>query len=307
MTDSKNYQLIIVGGGPAGLTASIYASRYGIKHLVISESPGGTIAYSHSVGNWPSEVEISGMELMQKFEKSVSHYGTEIKYKKVVEIKKDGKLFEIKTNEDNIFTSSSLLLTTGVERRKLGIPSEEKFVNKGVAYCATCDGPLYKDKTVVVVGGGNAGVESAILLSKIASKVYLIETLPELRAEKVWVDDLHKTDTEIILSNKIVEITGGEEVEKIILEKEYNDSKEIATDAVFVEIGVDPKSELIDTLELEKNKYGYVEVSSKQETSADGIWAAGDITSESDGFQQVITSCAEGAIAINSINKFLKK
>lgn len=307
MTQDKIYPLVIIGGGPAGLAASLYASRYGIENLVISETPGGTIAYSHSVGNWPGEGELPGMELMQRFETSAKNYGSKIIYEKVTSIEKQRDVFEIKTNENNTFLAKTVLLTIGVSRRKLGVKGEEEFQNKGVAYCATCDGPLYKNKTVVVVGGGNAGVESALLLSKLAKKVYLIEALDELRAEKVWLDDLAKTDTEIILSNKVIEIIGDKEVNKVILEKEYNGKEEINTDAVFVEIGVDPRNKLVDSLKLAKNKWGYVEVSPKQKTSIDGIWAAGDITNESDHFQQVLTASAEGAIAVNSINQYLKK
>ncbi|MFA7662996.1 MAG: FAD-dependent oxidoreductase [Patescibacteria group bacterium] len=307
MKNQTIYPLIIIGGGPAGLTASIYASRYGIKNLLLTESPGGTIAYSHSVGNWPSEIEISGIELTQKFEKSARHYGGEIEYEKVVLINKKADLFEILTNENHTFLAKAILLTIGTKRRKLNIESEAKFINHGVNYCATCDGSLYKNKTVVVVGGGNAGVGSALILSKIAKKIYLLESLPELRAEKVWLDDLAKTETEIILNNQIIEIAGDKEVEKIILAKDYNGSREIKTDAVFVEIGVNPQSDLVDALNLEKDEWGYVKVNPKQLTSVPGIWAAGDITSESDHFQQVLTACAEGAIAINSINQFLKK
>lgn len=302
------YDLIIVGAGPAGLSASIYASRYGIKHLIIGQILGGQISETHQIDNYPGIEEMNGLEFAKKWENHVKKYGAEIVPIHVRGIKKVGNLFEIDLENNKEYESRAVLLATGAKRRTLNIPDERNFIGKGISYCATCDGFFYKNKTVAVIGGSNAAAGAALYLANLCQKVYIIYRKNELRAEPYWVNLIKKSkNIEIIYNTNILKVSGGEKLEKVALDKDYNGEKELKIDGLFIEIGSDPDIDYTGGMEIKTDSDGYVKISSGGETSVPGIWAAGDITNGSDKFRQVITAAAEGAIAVRSIFSWLKK
>ncbi|MDD3284561.1 MAG: FAD-dependent oxidoreductase [Patescibacteria group bacterium] len=301
------YDLIIIGVGPAGYSASIYASRYKTNHIIIGEIPGGLATIAHKVCNYPSEIEISGIELMEKMKKNVEHSGTQIINDKVLNIEKDKDSFKIKTQDEKEYKAKTILLAIGTKHRKLGLKNESQFVGKGVSYCATCDAMFYKDKTVVVVGGSNSAMTASLYLADVAKKVYQIYRGGKLKGENMWQDQIFKNEKiEVIYNTNIEEINGEKKVQSIKLDREYNNSKELNVDGIFIEIGSEPDYGLIEQLNIETDENGFIKVKSNQSTNIEGIYAAGDITNGSDNFRQIITACSEGSVAANSIYKYLQ-
>ncbi len=299
----EKYDLIIIGTGPAGYAASVYASRYKINHLVIGAMPGGTASSAHRICNFPSYEEIPGLELMMKMRSQVSSYGTKEIMDSVVDVSKGDSGFEVETKSNGKFLSSSVLVAVGTKRRKLGLTSEKKYEGKGLSYCVTCDGMFYKDKVVAVVGGSDAANMAAVYLSDIVEKVYVIYRGEKLRGEQLWIDEvMNAKNVEVIFNANVVELLGESSLEKVVLDK---NNMELDVSGVFVEIGSDPSLDF--ELGANLNENGYIVVDEGQKTSLDGIYAAGDITTNSNGFQQVVTACSEGAIAVNSIYYWLKK
>ncbi len=301
------YSLVIIGAGPAGLSASIYASRYKTDNLVIGQALGGLIFEAHKVCNFPSEKEISGRALVEKMKEHVEDLGNPILLDKVSSVEKTEQGFKISTLSGKQILSSAIILALGTEHRKLGLPNESKFLGKGLSYCATCDAMFYQGKTVVVVGGANSAQTSSLYLSEIADKVYQIYRKGALRGERVWIDQvLANKKIEVIYSTQVVGLKGEGKLEKIVLDKPYHRKEEIETDGLFVEIGTKPESELIKDLNLKTNETGYVMVDNAQRTNRKGIWAAGDITTASNNLRQVVTASSEGAIAADSVFKYLQ-
>jgi thioredoxin reductase (NADPH) len=297
------YDLVILGTGPAGLSASIYAARYKMNTVTIGKLHGGTVTEAHLVENYPGVGEISGMELGQKMLEQAKSLGAEVIADSVQKIEKQDKFFVLYTQSGKHETKR-ILLAMGAERNKLKIKGEEEFLGKGVAYCATCDGPFFKGKTVSVVGGGNAAVTSAIYMSDIAEKVYLIYRGPELKAEPAWVEQLNqKKNIETIYNATIEEVSGESRVEQVKL----NNGSELKLDGVFIEIGSTPGKALINDLDLKTDPRGYIVVDPEMKTSVEGVWAAGDITAGAFKFRQVVTATAEGALAIYSAYLDTKK
>lgn len=297
------YDLIIVGTGPAGLSAAIYAARYKMNAMTIGKVYGGTITEAHMVENYPGVGEISGIDLGDKMLQQAKSLGAEVISGSVQKIEKQDKFFVLYSS-DAKHETKRVLLAMGAERNKLQIKGEDEFLGKGVAYCATCDGPFFKGKTVSVVGGANAAVTSAIYLSDIAEKVYLIYRGSELKAEPAWIDQMNKkSNIEAVYSANIKEITGSTKVENIKLDN----GKELKVDGVFIEIGSTPGKALVNDLGLKTDKRGYIEVDAEKKTSVEGVWAAGDITSGDFKFRQVVTATGEGALASYSAYLDTKK
>lgn len=304
----KNYDLIIIGAGPAGLSASIYASRYGIKHIIIGQIIGGQVSETHKIDNYPGIEDMVGFEFARKWCDHAKKYGTKIIPNLVYGIKKEGNLFNIKLDNQEKYQSKTVLLATGTKRRRLNAAGEEKFLGKGVSYCATCDGFFYKNKIVAVIGGSDSACSGSIYLGELCKKVYLIYRRNELRAEPFWMKQVkNNPKVEIIYNANVLEFVGDEKIRKIKLDKKYNNSDEILMDGVFIEIGSDPNISYAENLGIEIDKSGYVKIKSDCSTSVSGVWSAGDITDGSDKFRQVITAAAEGAIAVRSIFNYLKK
>lgn len=308
------YDLIIIGAGPAGLTASIYASRYKINHLVIGEIPGGLITEAHSVCNFPGENEIPGFELMQKIQGHAKTLGAEIKeMEKISMIKKTtssevaGDVFELETESGKIFLAKNILLATGTKHRKLNLPEEVNFLGRGVAYCATCDAMFFKEKVVAVVGGGNSAMTAALYLAEVAQKVYLLVKGSEVNGEMVWAEQIAKhPKIEIKYQTEVIKLKGEAKLEEVDLKNKMGETETLALDGLFVEIGTEPDANLSTLLNLATDK-GYIVVDKEQKTNIEGVWSAGDITTNSAFFRQVITACSEGAIAAFSIFSKLQK
>ena len=296
-------ELIIIGGGVAGMTASIYASRYQIKHLLFGEVPGGQGTLAGTVENYPGYLAIPGPELMQKLIEQAKKYGVEIKQEKVGALAKIDGGFEVKT-EKAPYQTKTLILAMGASFRSLNIPGEDKFIGKGVSYCTNCDIPLFKEKIVAIVGGGDSAVTSALHAAEFAQKVFIIHRRKEYRAEPAWVEKMRQTGKiEEVLSNEVKEIKGTEKVVSLVLKNPYQNKQELAVDGVFIEIGQVPISSLVKPLGVALNDSGYIKVSPEMATNVPGVFAAGDIAAIQGGllFRQFITAAADGARAAASV------
>ncbi|OGC81783.1 MAG: hypothetical protein A2788_02205 [Candidatus Abawacabacteria bacterium RIFCSPHIGHO2_01_FULL_46_8] len=304
------YDVIIIGGGPGGLNAALYAARYGLKPVVFAEQIGGAVAESVDVQNYLGFISITGLELTEKFKEHALHYGTDIFYDRVNEVKKEDDKFVAKTMAGKTYEGRTLLLATGTKHRILGIPGEEKFKGKGVAYCATCEGFFYKNKVVCTVGGGDSSFTAAIYLAKIAKQVYLIHRGKEdtFRAENIWLDAAkQQKNLAIILENELTEIKGDKFVQEIILKNPYQGKNSLAVDGIFVEIGSAPDPTLPKQLGLDLNERELISTKPDQSTNIPGIYAAGENTTGTNQYNQIVTASAEGAIAAHSISQYLSK
>jgi len=309
MIDDKNtYSLIIIGAGPAALTASIYSSRYNVDHLIVGEAIGGLAFEAHKICNFPTEVEIKGAELVDKIKKHVESLGNPIVADKVVGIDEENNQFKLTTQSNKKIFAKTILLAPGTRHRKLNLPNEKEFIGKGLSYCATCDAMFYRDKIVAVIGGSDSAHTASLYLAEVAKKVYQIYRKNKLRGETAWINQIKNNGKiEVIYNTEIIGIEGNGKVESIKLNNLYKGKDIIKVDGLFVEIGTVPQKALIEELSLETNESGYIKISIDQKTSKEGVWAAGDITNGSNNFRQIITACSEGAIAAENIFEFLQK
>ncbi len=298
------YDLIIIGAGPAGLSAAIYASRYNLNVLVVGDEPGGMAAEAYKVENYPGFKSVSGMELMNKFKEQVNGL-VDIKQEKIIELKKENNF--VITAKDRVYKSKAVIVASGTKRRKLNIKGEKEFLGRGVSYCATCDAAFFRDKVVGVVGGNDAAAMSALLLAEYAKKVFIIYRKEKIRAEPLRVSQLEKNKKITIINNtNVIAVNGDKMMNSVTLDKEFNENKELALDGLFIEIGSVPSIVLTKKLSINLDEEGYVIVDSAQKTNIEGIYAAGDITTNSNKFRQIITAASEGAIAAHSVYEFLK-
>ncbi|MEI6296553.1 MAG: FAD-dependent oxidoreductase [bacterium] len=302
------FDLIIIGTGPAGLTASLYAERYRLKTLALGTFPGGTTNQAHKICNFPTEVEITGMELAEKMTKVALAQGVEIKNDEVVDIKREDGLFSIIT-DGYIYKTKTVILAKGMHHRKLGLTREKELLGRGVSYCATCDGMFFKDKVVGVVGGGDSALTAALYLADIADKVFLIYRGKELKGEPVWIEKVKSSEKiEILLETNIQDLLGEKQLESVYLDKPYGSSNELAIQGLFVEIGSEPRhAKYLHDLDIKLDENNFINVTPDQKTSAVGVWAAGDITNGSNGFRQIVTACSEGAVAAENVFRYLQK
>jgi thioredoxin reductase (NADPH) len=302
------FDLIIIGAGPAGLAASIYASRYGISHAVIGRILGGQISETHNIDNYPGLEEVSGFEFSQKWGAHVKKYGAEILPHLVVNIEQEKGVFKVKLDNQMEIKARAVLLALGAKRRELGIERERDFIGKGVSYCATCDGFFYKGKMVAVIGGADSAVSSAVYLGEICEKVYLIYRKSELRCEPFWKKKAKDNPKiEIIYDTRPLCVLGEKKVTGLTVENiPTMKTQDLALDGIFVEIGSVPNSELAKNLGVETDEGGYIKINPDSSTNSPGVWAAGDATTGSDKFCQVITAASEGAIATRSVFNWLK-
>lgn len=301
--------LVIIGSGPAGLTASIYASRYRLSNLVIGKLLGGEITLASSVENFPGFRAISGIELAEKMGEQVKELGAQIINGTAGRIEKIKDGFRIVTEEGETYEGRTLVVATGSERRKLGVLGEVDYVGRGVSYCTTCDAPFFREKTVALIGGSDAAVSGAVHTAEFAKKVYIIYRGDKLRAEPIWIEQaLGNPKVEAIYKTNLKEIKGdGTRVTGVTLDNPYQGKTEISLDGVFIEIGGVPGTSLLVPLGVELDETGYVKVTSEMETNIKGLFAAGDFTTAAKALQQMITACAHGATAAASAYKFLKK
>lgn len=296
------YDFIIIGGGCSGLPAGMYGSRLGMKTLIIAELPGGLITTTHIVENWPGTKSISGPDLAVSLVDHATASGAEIKSERVTEIERmgtDKKYYYKVKSASNEYEGKTVMISTGTVHKKLGVPGEKELENKGVSYCALCDGGFFKEKTVCVVGGGDTAAKEALFLSEHASKVYIIVRKDILKAEPINSERIEKNEKiEILYKTEIEEILGNEKVEKVKLKEGTggkHSGKELPMDGVFMAIGHIAQTELAKNLGVELNEKGEVKINRKSETNIPGVFAAGDCCDT--GFKQAITGAAEGVTA----------
>ena len=303
---SDIYDLAILGGGPAGITAAIYASRARLNTIWIDKNfaPGGQITATYEVDNYPGMPGISGMDLGEAFGEHARKLGLEPKCEKILSLENisgDIKTIHTKKNE---YQARTIILAFGAEHRKLDIPGEDDLGGFGVSYCATCDGAFYKDRTAVVVGGGNAAAEDAVFLSGLCKKVYLVHRRDELRADKAIQEKVFDCENiEMVWESIPLEILGQDEVTGIKIQNvKTGEERELDTDGVFIAVGIVPNTTLVEAqLELDEN--GYICAGEEGITSAAGVFAAGDIRTKA--LRQVVTAVSDGANTVASVQKYL--
>lgn len=305
------YDTIIIGAGAAGCSAAIYATRYNLKTLMLGGMmPGGLITEALDVENYPGYLSISGMDLANKFLDQAVKLGTEYKVEVAENItpetdEQGNKIYKV-TTPMGVYFGSTIILAMGTHHRKLNIPGEEQFAGRGVSYCATCDGPFFKNKIVAVTGGGNSAVEAAKDLSVHAEKVYLIYR-SELKAAPVYIDQMRQQKNIVeIAGTNIVEVKGGSLVEQVVIDKVFNGQTELNVNGLFVQIGYIPKNDLASKLGVQLSEYGYVKVDAGMGTSVAGVFCAGDLNDGSNGLHQQVTSAAEGAISAQSAYRYIQ-
>lgn len=303
----EKYDLIIIGAGPAGLAASIYASRYKINHLVLGQTLGGTIVLAHKVENYPGYSSLSGFELAENFLKHAQGLGGKIVNQEVINLEKVDNFWTLTAGDQKQYQAKAVIIATGTERKKLNVPGEEKYLGKGVSYCATCDAAFYKEKDVVVVGGANSACSGALYLSRFARKVYLIYRKDNLKADPVWANEIKTAkNIEVIYQTNITAILGNEQkVTSIKIDQPYQNQNEIPVAGVFIEIGGIPIINLAKKLGIKIDKENFVLVDQSMATNIPGIFCAGDVNDWQKHHQQVVVATAEGAIAAASAYQFL--
>ena len=309
MATKETKNLIIIGGGPAGLSAGIYAARAGLNTLLIEKGlPGGLAATINLIENYPGFPQgISGMELMQKMEEQAKRFGVKFANEEVISIKvTDGdKLVKTNTNE---YVSHTVIIAGGTEHKKLGVSGEEKLTGRGVSYCAVCDGPLFRDKDIVVVGCGNSGIQEGLFLLKFANSITFVEFLENITAEKILQERIRKESrAKILLGQMVVSIDGENSVTGVtIKDRRTGESKVIKAQGVFIYVGIKPNTHWIKgTVDLDPN--GYIIANELLETSVPGIFVAGDTRTKPLPFFQIVSAASDGAFAAFAVEKYIER
>lgn len=300
------YDTIIIGAGPAGFTAGIYAARREMKTMIIGKEPGGQLIWAADIENYPGFSTISNTDLIQKMENQVKGLGVEIKIGEVSKIeRKDNGSFIVYTNKEK-FEAKTVIVAMGLTPRRLAIPGEEKFSGKGVSYCANCDGPFFRDKTIAVVGGGNSAIDAAEIMSKIAKKVYLIHRQEKFRAFAAAIKEVKSRDNiEVITNSELKEMSGGQSVQKIkVLNNKTKKETELAVDGVFIEVGRIAATDLVKDY-ADRNEKMEIIVNEKCAAKTEGLFAAGDVTQIP--FKQITTAAGQGTIAALAAYQYIQE
>lgn len=304
----KIYDLVIIGSGPAGMAAAIYAKRAMLDTVLIEKEyiPGGQVIQTYEVDNYPGIPKTNGMELSDKFAGHAKDLGVETMTAEVTDIKPEGKIKEIYLKDGNMIKTKTIILATGAVHRTLDIPGEKELTGMGVSYCATCDGAFFRNKVTAVVGGGDVALEDAIFLSRICEKVYLIHRRDELRGSKILQDQVKNNDKIEILWNTVVtEIQGDNKVENIHIQDVNNGvDKVLKVDGIFIAVGTRPASDLLKN-QLETDSQGYIIAGEDGITNLPGIFAGGD--GRRKNLRQVVTAVADGANCVLSVERYLQK
>lgn len=297
----NNFDVIIIWAGSAWYPAGMYASRYEMKNLIIWAQPGGALATSHKVENYPGTISASWKQIMDNFREHAVASWSEILNEMVTEITKQNDIFDVKTSSGKHFSAKYVILATGNNHKKLWCVWEKEFLWKWVSYCATCDGMFFKNREVIVVWWGNTALTESIYLSEICKKVYLIHRRNEFRAENTWIEQAKKREN--------IEFILNDEVEEIVWDKlwmtwvKLKSWKEIKSDWIFVAVWTSPNTSLVDGLNPQKDEEWCLIVDKRQETSVKWLYAAGDVTTNSNKFKQTIMSAAEWCLAANSVHE----
>ncbi|WP_457678229.1 thioredoxin-disulfide reductase [Thermovibrio sp.] len=301
------WDVLIVGAGPAGLAAGIYAGRSELQTLILDRMPGGQLLITEEIENYPGFYEgITGFELSEKFRQHAEKFGTKIEHgHTVLEVSLDGELFKVKTDYGE-FAGRTLIWAAGSNPRKLGVPGEEEFVGRGVSYCAVCDGAFFKDRVVAVVGGGDSALEEALYLTKFAKKVYLIHRRDKFRAVKIIQERVKRNEKiEPVLNKVVVSINGKDFVESLTLQDVITGEKsKLPVDGVFIFIGNEPNTAPVIHL-VDVDPAGFIITDEEMKTKTPGLFAAGDVRSKP--LRQVITAASDGAVAAMSATKYLEE
>ena len=300
------YDLIIIGGGPAGMTAGIYSVRQKLKTLVITKEFGGQMTHKAvDIENYPGFEKIPGFELIAKFEDQMKHKGVEVLNDEVSELKKENNIFTVLTKEGKSIQSKTVIIATGAEPRRLEVKGEQEFLGKGVSYCTTCDGPLFNNKEVAIIGGGEAGFEAALFLNNYASKIYILEYGENIRAGKDIQDKASSLQKiQIITSAELKEIKGEDFVKQIVFkDRKTEEEKTLNVEGVFVQAGYEPATSFLkDLVELNERKEIIVNFETF-ETKTSGLFAVGDVNSQK--VKQIIVACGQGAVAVINAYKYI--
>lgn len=305
------YDVVIVGLGPAAVTAAVYSYRKRAKTLLIGKDFGGAVLISGEIENWPGVVHTDGIQLSQKFEEQIRKYCTDVScfdQALVTKIEREGELFRIHNEHGRSYLSKTVIYATGRTPRKLGVPGEEQYRNKGVTYCAVCDGPLFGGKEVAVIGGGNSALEAILMMTKIASKVTAVNKNPQFKGDEIYIQQLPKlANVEVIYNGLTTEVKGdGKFASGIVVEdKETKQRRKIPAKGIMVEIGSLPIVDPVKDLGLTFNAYREVVVNRNTETNIPGFYAAGDITDIRD--KQIVVAAGMGCTAALSAGEYLAK
>jgi thioredoxin reductase (NADPH) len=294
--EEPNYDVVIIGGGVTGMGAAVYAGRFQMKTAVVTGEKGGTIVNTDDVANYPGFKQISGLDLAEKVEEHAKEYDIELVEKKVTKITrcKEGCL-KVYTGEDHLHTRS-IIFATGTTWRKLGVPGEEDFAKRGVHYCALCDGPLYRDKTLAIVGGSDSAAKEALLLAEYAKRVYVIYRRDRIHAEPINVKRVEDNPRiEVIPNTNVLEIKGDKTVDSVTLDTDYKGSRQLKLDGLFVAVGHTALSGLAKDIGVELNEKGEIKIDQLSRTNVKMVYAAGDVADTP--FKQAITGVAEGVKA----------
>lgn len=299
-------ELVIVGGGPAGLSAAIYASRLGLNVVLFeAKMVGGQAAEAAVVENYPGFDSIRGMELVERMRQQAEKYGCEIREMEAVKrITREGEKFRVVTSLGE-YLAKAVIIATGREKRKLGVPGEEEFKGRGVSYCATCDAPLYRGKRVLVVGGGNTAASEALYLSENAKEVHLVHRRSDLRAEKVLKERLKERNVVFHWNSVVKRIEGDKLVRRVVIQNlESGEERVLEVDGVFIAVGETPSSSIALELGVKLDEEGYIIVDRNQRTNVEGVFAAGDVTG---GVMQIVKAAGEGAVAAVNAYLYIRK
>ncbi len=302
------YDLVIVGGGPGGMSAGIYSARQKLKTLLITKAFGGQmVEKAVDIENYPGFEKIPGFELITKMEEQMKKKGVEVLDDEVVEVKKENDVFIFLTEDGKRIEGKTAIIATGSEPKKLNVPGEKEFLGKGVSYCATCDGPLFGNKTVAVVGGGYAGFETALFMTAYAKKVYILEYGPEVGAGKDVQDKASEAEKiEIITSAQVKEIKGGDFVSQLLyVDLKTNQDKTLDLEGIFVQAGYQPATSFLEGVVKMNEKKEIVVNFESFETSLPGLFAVGDVNNGK--AKQIIISCGQGARAVISAYEYIKR
>ncbi|MBN2139270.1 MAG: FAD-dependent oxidoreductase [Sedimentisphaerales bacterium] len=299
------YDLVIIGGGVAAFAAAIYAGRFQLKTIVIGDKLGGTLLLTDDIANYPGFRNITGLDLFARIKEHALDYDIDILEKRVESIENQAGGFEVITKDKKLKTRT-VIIATGTRLRRLNVPGEEEFANKGVHYCALCDGAIYKNKTIGVVGGSDSAATEALLLTEYAKKVFIIYRKETIRAEPVTAERVAKNrKIEIVNNTNITEIKGDRFLHTVILDKPYKDSVELKLDALFIQVGQIPLSDLAVAVGAKTNEAKEIEIDRDSKTSIPGLFACGDVV---DGkFKQAITGVAQAVTAAHSAYEYVRK
>ena len=297
------YDTIIIGAGPAGLCAGIYATRGGLKTAVVEcKSVGGQAQTAADIQNYPGIPSTSGFDLCYAMMNQCEQFGAEFIFDEISSLSLEGDVKTLALSSGQTLKTKTVIIASGASSRKLGISNEDNFIGKGISYCATCDGAFFKGKTVAVIGGGNTAAEDALYLEKLAKKVYLVHRRNALRADKILCDRLEKSRVEIVWDSVVDSLHGNDKITEMTLKNVKTDTlTSFSVDGVFVAIGQTPNSQLFES--VQKTESGYIETDELMRTNIEGVYAVGDVRDKS--LRQVVTACSDGAIAADDAIKFL--